>query len=193
MDRNKLLTLPNLLSLYRIIAFPLILWFIIRKSVVLFAVFLIINLITDVLDGLIARMFNMQTELGARLDSIGDMGTYMLGFLGIYVFKWEDIAPHMTPLLVFIGLCILLVMIALIKFGRLPSFHLYSWKIGGYIQGLFFIVLFTFGFYLPLYYLMVGWAILAALEHIAIQLVIAQMRSNVKGLYWVLQNKNIRQ
>ncbi len=188
MAKNKLLTVPNLLSLYRIIAFPVILWFIIRKNAPLFAIFLIINLISDVLDGLIARIFNMQTELGARLDSMGDTGTYMAGFLGIYVFKWEDIAPHMTPLLVYIGLCVFLIILALIKFGRLPSFHLYSWKIGGYIQGFFFIILFTFGFYLPLYYLMVGWAILAALEHIAIQLIIPQMRSNVKGLYWVLQN-----
>ncbi len=183
------LNIPNILSLYRILVFPFLVWFILGEHATLFAVFLIINLLTDAIDGIIARRFGMQTEIGSRLDSIGDMTTYIAGFWGIYVFKWEEIAPHVIPFAVFAGLCVLLVVLALIKFGRLPSFHLYSWKIGGYIQGFFFIVLFSFGLYLPLYYIMVTWSILAALEHILIQMIIPRMRSNVKGLYWVLREQ----
>ena len=156
LPKDKLLTTPNILSLYRIIVFPLILLFIISGRELLFAVFLVISLVTDVLDGLIARRFKLESELGARIDSIGDMGTYTLAFLGIFVFKWDVIAPHILPFLIFAGLCVLLVLTALIKFGRLPSFHLYSWKIGGYIQGLFFVVLFAHGFNPVLYYFMVG-------------------------------------
>lgn len=62
-------------------------------------------------------------------------------------------------------------------------------KIGGYIQGAFFICLFTVGFITPFYYFMIGWGIVGAIEHVAIQLVIPEMRSNVKGLYWVLKNR----
>jgi cardiolipin synthase len=36
---------------------------------------------------------------------------------------------------------------------------------------------------------MIVWGILGAVEHIAIQMVIPEMRSNVKGLYWVLKEK----
>lgn len=36
---------------------------------------------------------------------------------------------------------------------------------------------------------MIAWGILGAMEHIAIQMVISEMRSNVKGLYWVLKEK----
>ncbi|TVR42130.1 MAG: CDP-alcohol phosphatidyltransferase family protein [Bacteroidia bacterium] len=190
--KKEYLTAPNLLSLYRIIVFPLILWFILANNETLFAIFLIINLITDILDGLIARLLKMQTELGAKLDSTGDIGTYILAFIGIFVFKWDVIAPHILPFLVFAGLCIVLVILAWIKFGKVPSFHLYSWKVGGYIQGFFFFTLFAFDFYPVLYYFMTFWSIFAALEHIIIQLIIPQMRSNVKGLYWVLRDHQKR-
>jgi CDP-diacylglycerol--glycerol-3-phosphate 3-phosphatidyltransferase len=62
-------------------------------------------------------------------------------------------------------------------------------KIGGYISGFFFVCLFMLGFFAPLYYLVIVWGILGAIEHIAIQMVIPEMRSNVKGLYWVLKEK----
>ncbi len=167
--------------------FPLILWFILSQKESLFAVFIIINLISDVLDGLIARYLNQQTELGARLDSIGDIGTYILAFVGIYVFKWDVLQAHMLPFIIYVSLCIILVLTALIKFGRFPSFHLYSWKIGGYIQGFFFFTLFAFDFYPALLYFMLVWAILSAIEHIIIQIMIPRMRSNVKGIWWVLK------
>lgn len=190
MEKDKVINLPNLLSFYRILVFPLILWFIFNGHEALFAVFIIINLFTDVLDGFIARAFNLQTEFGARIDSIGDMGTYTLAFLGLFTFKLDELMPHITPLIIFIVLCIALVVISLVKFGRLPAFHMYSWKIGGYIQGAFFFTLFVFDFYAPLYYFMIIWAIIAALEHIAVQIAIPELYSNVKGLYWVLKNRN---
>lgn len=69
MDKKKIVTVPNLLSFYRLLAFPLILWLIISGKERLFAIFLIINLVTDFLDGFIARVFNQETDLGAKLDS----------------------------------------------------------------------------------------------------------------------------
>jgi CDP-diacylglycerol--glycerol-3-phosphate 3-phosphatidyltransferase len=35
------------------------------------------------------------------------------------------------------------------------------------------------------------WGILGAIEHVAIQLSIPEMRSNVKGLYWILKEKKL--
>lgn len=190
-NKNKILTIPNLLSFYRLLAFPLILYFIIARKESLFATFLVINLLTDIVDGFIARRFKLETDFGARLDSIADNLTYVLAFVGIYAFKLEDFIPHKFSFLLFIGFLLFTVILSLIKFGRLPSFHLYMTKISGYIQGAFFILLFTAGFITPLYYFMICWGILGAIEHIAIQLIIPKMRSNVKGIYWVLkENKN---
>ena len=170
--------------------FPYILYLCIRQQEQLFSILLTINLITDVLDGLIARCFNMRTELGARLDSIADLGTYIAAIAGVFFFKASDFYPHLGSFFTFISLLFLAHILSLIKFRRLPSLHLYSWKIGGYIQGAFFIVLFLFDFYTVFYYIMIVWGVLAFSEHIIIQLIIKKMQSNAKGLYWILKNNN---
>jgi len=187
MINKEKITVPNILSFYRIVSFPVLLLFVINGKENVYVILLIINLITDILDGFIARRFNMQTEFGARLDSIADVGTYILAILGIFRFKITDFEPHLLSFILFLGLFVLSNIISLIKFHRFPSLHLYSWKIGGYIQGAFFLVLFTFGFSTYFYYFMISWGILAFIEHIIIQLILKEMKSNSKGLYWVLK------
>ncbi len=189
MKRRDLFTVPNLLGFYRLFMFPVILYFIFTGKESLFAIFLVINLLTDVADGIIARKFNLATEFGARLDSMADNFTYLLAFTGIFVFKLDDFLPHIYSFVLWFFLMISTVIVSLVKFKRFSSFHLYSFKIGGYIQGFFFIVLFSYGFVTPLYYFMVIWGILASLEHITIQLIIKEMRSNARGLYWILKEK----
>jgi cardiolipin synthase (CMP-forming) len=178
----------NYLSFYRILVSPLILYFALSRRESLFAVFLITNMVSDIIDGYIARRFNMESEFGARLDSIADNFTYLLAFTGLFVFKLDDLLPHLNSFLFFAGMMISTQVVSLLRFGRFPSFHLYSTKIGGYIQGAFFIVLFAWAFVTPFYYFMIVWGILSAIEHIAIQFIIPRMHSNVKGLYWVLKD-----
>jgi cardiolipin synthase (CMP-forming) len=189
MKNEKRITIPNMLSFYRILAFPVILFFILTERETLFAIFLIINLVTDVLDGMLARMLKQETEFGARLDSMADNLTYLLAFAGVFVFKWDEFLPHLNSFLLYIGLVAVALTLSVIKFGRFPSLHLYSWKIGGYIQGAFFAVLFAWDFVVPFYYFMIIWSILGALEHIIIQLIIPDMQSNARGLYWVIKNR----
>jgi len=186
---KELLTIPNLITIYRLLAFPLILYFAISGKESLFAIFIVINLVSDAIDGFIARRFNMETAIGAKLDSFADNLTYLLVFFGIYVFKLEDFLPHKVSFLVFIGSLVFTVIFSLVKFRKFPSMHMYTTKIGGYIQGAFFICLFTVGFILPFYYFVIAWGIIGAIESVYIQLIIPEMRSNVKGLYWVLKEK----
>lgn len=144
---------------------------------------------SDAIDGFIARKFKLETEFGARLDSIADNLTYILAFTGIFVFKLEDLVPYLISLLIYIGLLIVTVILSLIKFRRFPSLHLYTTKINGYIQGIFIICLFSIGFILPLYYAVIILGITGAIESILIQLIINEMKSNVKGLYWVIKEQ----
>jgi len=185
-----ILNIPNLITIYRLLAFPFILYFALAGKENLFAAFLVINLLTDAIDGFIARRFKMETEIGAKLDSFADNLTYLLVFLGIYIFKLQEILPYKVSFLIFIGCLLFTVAFSLIKFRKFPSLHMYSTKMGGYFQGAFFICLFTVGFIVPFYYFVICWGILGAVESIAIQLIIPEMRSNVKGIYWVLKEKN---
>jgi CDP-diacylglycerol--glycerol-3-phosphate 3-phosphatidyltransferase len=189
MINKEIFTIPNLITLYRLLVFPLVLYFAIAGKEALFTIFLVISLLSDALDGFIARLLKSETEIGARLDSFADNLNYLLVFTGIFVFKLEDFIPHKVSLLIFIGILMFTVILSLIKFGKFPSFHLYITKVGGYVQGAFFICLFTIGFIEPFYYLVIIWGILGAVEHIIIQMMIPEMRSNVKGLYWIFKEK----
>ncbi len=187
--KKGILNIPNILSFYRILSFPFVMYFALSGYENIFVILLAINLITDILDGFIARRFNMQTELGARLDSIGDIGVYISAITGIFMFKANDFTPHLISFYIFLALFISSNILFLVKFKRLPSLHLYSWKIGGYIQGFFLFALFVFKFYSFFYYFTIIWGIIAFTEHIIIQLITKDIKSNLKGLYWILKKK----
>lgn len=188
MQKENIYNIPNFLSLYRLLSFPVLLWLIYTDKESLFAVLLCINLVTDILDGLIARAFKLQTEFGARLDSLADYGTYILAFSGIYAFKSEDMGEYMAYLWIFVGLLISYNIISQIKFQKFPSLHLYSTKIGGYAQGIFFFMLFAYGFQPALFFMAMLIGYYSSIEEIAVLLLLKKMRSNAKGLYWVLKN-----
>ena len=189
MKKKEFWTIPNLITLYRLLMVPVILYFAISGREKLFAIFLVINLLSDIIDGYIARRFKMESEIGAKLDSFADNFNYVLAIIGFFIFKMDDLRPHLVSLIIFISMLLLTVIVPLIKFRKFPSFHLYVTKIGGYIQGAFFICLFTIGFIAPFYYFMIIWGMLGAVECIAIDMVIPEMRSNIKGLYWVLKER----
>jgi len=188
MTKEKIFNLPNFLSLYRLLTFPLILWFIYSGKETLFAIFICINLITDILDGLIARTFNLQTKFGAKLDSLADNGTYIAAIIAIFTFKIDEISQDIWMLWVFIFLYVLGVITSLVKFKQFPSLHLYTTKIGGYIQGVFLFVLFAWSYNLYLFYVAMIIGFISHIEETAILLILKKMKSNAKGLYWVLKD-----
>lgn len=181
---------PNTITLYRLIVFPLILYFILSHNEFLFSTFITISLITDILDGLIARAFKIQTAIGAKLDSWADTGTYVLAFIAMYVFKWGDIKQHLFPFILFAVVMIISYAVVFIKFKGLIGLHTYLFKITGYLQGAFIVILFLWDFYTWLYYIAIFCGVAACLEEIIIMLMISQPVSNVKGLYWLIKKNN---
>ena len=110
-------------------------------------------------------------------------------FLSAPFIIWFIIAGHQNlgSLITFISLGVICLLHSFIKFGKISSLHTYATKTGGYMQGIFFFVLFAYGFIPVLYYIMITWAILSVIEMIIIQLIIPDMQPNKKGLYWVLK------
>ena len=132
----------------------------------------------------------MQTTIGVKLDSWADLGTYILAFIAIGLFRWQQIKPHATMLYVFAGIMVLSYIIVFVKFKGLIGLHTYMFKITGYLQGAFLVSLFVWGFYLLPYYVCLAWGTIACVEEIIIILMLKEAKANVKGLYWLLQNKN---
>lgn len=75
-NRKDILTLPNLLSLLRLLMIPLIVWLYVKeKNYKAATLVILISGITDVADGICARKFNMVSDFGKILDPIADKFT----------------------------------------------------------------------------------------------------------------------
>lgn len=186
---ENVLNIPNLISLYRLLAFPVIFFMILTGREYWFVVLLCISLVSDVLDGNIARIFKLQTNFGAALDNLADIFTYAMAMVGLFVFKWADIQPHAWFLYLFLGVFVLSYFVAFFRFGKIPGLHLYSAVSAGYVQSIFFFVLFVFGFYTWFFYLAVGWGLLAYIEKILVLLRLDDIKIGVKGLYWLMKSE----
>lgn len=90
---------------------------------------------------------------------------------------------------IFLGLFAFSRLYFLFKFKKMHGFHAYSGKAGGYIHGSFFMVLFVAGFYEWFYYIMIISGYIICIENILITKTLKECRSNVKGLYWLLKEK----
>ncbi|WP_346864282.1 CDP-alcohol phosphatidyltransferase family protein [uncultured Draconibacterium sp.] len=184
---ENVLNVPNALSLYRLLAFPVILFMAVTNRESVYVVLLCISLISDALDGSIARRFNLQTKFGAALDNLADMCTYAMAILGLFLFKWAEIEPHAWILYLFFGVFVLSYIVAFTRFGKIPGLHLYSAVSAGYVQSIFFFVLFVFGFYTWFYYVALVWGVVAYIEKILVLFRLDDIKRGVKGLYWLIK------
>lgn len=180
---------PNMLSLYRLASVPFILLFTLQGREHLTGVLITIGLITDMLDGLIARLFHLETKVGALLDSWADMGIFACSIWAIAKFKWQVLGPYALWFYLFILLLVLSYLAVFIKFGRLIGLHTILFKTTGYLQGIFIILLFTVKFYPWLFFVAMIVGCLACIEEIIIIRILKQPQMNVRGLYWLLKKK----
>ena len=82
--------IPNILTIIRFILIPVILYFIITGNYLLGFVFFTISGITDILDGTIARKYNLISTFGKLMDPLADKLT-QISVLATLTFK--DIIP----------------------------------------------------------------------------------------------------
>ncbi len=81
--KNQIFTIPNILSLLRIIMIPAIVW-LYNNDMPHQAVFiLLLSGLTDIVDGFIARQFNLISNLGKILDPIADKLTQAVILLSV--------------------------------------------------------------------------------------------------------------
>ena len=75
---KSVFTIPNILSLIRLIMIPFIVWFYCEKEdYTTTAILLILSGLTDMVDGYIARHYNMISDIGKMLDPVADKLTQL--------------------------------------------------------------------------------------------------------------------
>lgn len=187
---ENILTVPNVLSAYRLISIPFILAIILLQKQMLFFGLIVFNQFTDFLDGFIARRYNLRTRFGSRLDSLADSGTYVLAILGILVFKMDFVSEYRIWLSIFLGFLLLRRIISIIKFGKHIGLHILSVRIASVLQYALFIVLFTFGAVKVFVIITIVLSALAFTEEIVILMTISQPKPGIQGLYWLFSKKH---
>lgn len=71
--QKKIITIPNLLSLFRLCLIPVIVWlYCFKKNYPATTLVLALSGITDIVDGIIARRFHMVSDFGKAFDPIAD-------------------------------------------------------------------------------------------------------------------------
>jgi len=184
----------NAITLYRIIAFPVLIGLIITKQFDVFKWLLIVSFLTDAVDGVLARKYNANSVLGAKLDSIGDDLTILAGLIGFIVAKHDFLSEQWLLFAIPFGLFIVQLCGALIRYGKISSYHTYLAKLAAILQGFFMCAMFLFqqpAYWL--FYLAVFVTTIELIEEIIILIVLPEWKTNIHGLYWVWKDRQINQ
>ena len=183
----------NGITIYRMMAVPLLVFLIFSRQLDLFKWLFGFSFLTDVLDGWLARRYNVASKLGAKLDSIADDLTIVVGITGLIVLK-PDFFKQELPVIIFLLVLFLIqTILAFIRYGKISSFHTYAAKISALFQGSFLILLFFLRE--PIYILFYIAAFVTALdliEEIILVSLLPEWETDVKGLYWVRKRKRIK-
>ncbi|MEP1093871.1 MAG: CDP-alcohol phosphatidyltransferase family protein [Cyclobacteriaceae bacterium] len=186
---KRKLSIPDWLSLYRILSAPVLVALIFLDMRLPFAILLLASFLSDALDGFLARRMNVVTQRGAQLDSIGDAVTFTVGLVGMVKFETDFVSEQLALLLFAFGFYILQLGLAYWRYGMPSSFHTYLAKLSAVFQGVFMLWLFFVGIEYWLFYTVVALSILETIEEIWLIILFPKWRANVKGLLWVLNKK----
>lgn len=176
---------PNALSLARLCAAPLLVLLVIAGRDRAFAWLLVAALLTDVIDGWMARGLHLESRVGARLDSIGDSAIWYAALAGIVGFHGEVLAAHRVFVGTIVAAWVFENALALWRYRRLSSFHTYASKAAGVLLSVYVGVLFLFGHQPWLLYLAGACSIVANLEEILLLRMLPQWQTDVRGAWWV--------
>lgn len=107
LTKEQMFTIPNFMSLFRLALVPFILWIYLRGEYSIAAALVLLSALTDVFDGIIARKFNMVSDLGKVLDPLCDKVTHaalLICLLTRYRFIWLVLGLLVVKELIVAGL-----------------------------------------------------------------------------------------
>ena len=186
--KDQIINLPNLVSLVRILLAPALFYFAITQQPDWYIGILILAVFTDVLDGFLARSLNQITAMGSRLDSWGDFIIYSTMAICAWIL-WPGIIQREQFYFIIIVLSFTLPVIAgIVKFRRIISYHTWSVKLAVAVTIVGYILLFTETLVWP-FRIAVLFCLYAAIEEIAITLLIPREMVDVRTVWQALQYK----
>jgi CDP-diacylglycerol--glycerol-3-phosphate 3-phosphatidyltransferase len=171
---------PLALTLLRALLAPVVvLLALVHPSRAGFGACLVMALLSDLFDGIIARRLGIATPTLRRLDSIADTIFYVGMLFAAWHLYPEAILEHLFGLLLLIVLELARYAHDIAKFGREASYHMWSSKIWGITLFVAFFALLVLG--------IAGWPVAVAIyvgiiadaEGLAISVILGRWRTDV--------------
>lgn len=158
-------SVPNGLTLLRLLLVPVLWLFAVQGADRAAGVALAVAAVTDILDGRLARMLQVTSAMGSRLDSIADslVGFSAIGWLVLLepdVLRNHPVFFSAAPLA-----AVTLLWLGWLKYRKVADFHLTSGRAAGVAGYLFLIQLFLFDRHIePLLYAVMTLSWIVAIE-----------------------------
>lgn len=182
MDHSPILAhLPNAISVARLLSCPILAWLAYQQFHNAFAALLLPALLSDFVDGWLARKLRVDSDLGATLDSVADILLVAVILYAIWPLHPDVYRNHGW---VFLGVTTLITLGhigSLLRYGRLASFHTRLIRTGIFVFSIFAIVLFWYGFVPWLLYLAAFACTLGGLEHFAMLALLPEWKPDISG------------
>jgi len=105
------MTVPNFITTIRIILTPIFVIYLINDQIITGLILLIISGVSDGVDGLVARLFNQKSKLGAYLDPVADKIILISAFVTLtikgFLPAWITVMVISRDIMILIGVLIL--------------------------------------------------------------------------------------
>ncbi|MDP6525118.1 MAG: CDP-alcohol phosphatidyltransferase family protein [Kiritimatiellia bacterium] len=180
------LTVPNILSLFRIVASPVLLALAWAGMPNAFIALFAAMLVSDSVDGFLARHWHQESELGAKLDSWGDLSAVMVLPVSVLLL-WPDILFDEVAFIATAFLCYVVpTVFGTIKYGRPTSYHTWGAKVTAVIIGISLILLFLRVSPWP-FRLCIPIVVLEAIEEMVMTAMLRKWHANVPSSWHALK------
>ena len=181
-------SIPLALTIFRICSAPVLLWLAALGRERFFLWLGIAALLSDVLDGALARRLGASSETGRLLDSWADLLIALVSFAGASLL-WQD---TMREEAIYFALVLAALVIpnawGLVRFRRLLGYHTLSAKSSGVFLAIGTVLLFT-GLTPVLFRLASFVELAVAAEYIAISLVLPEWTGEMKSVWHALRQR----
>ena len=183
---------PNVLSGTRIALMPAVLASALAGSRTWFVVLIGASLLTDALDGFLARRLNAFSDFGRKLDSAADYVLLLTGRAGIALL-WPEIMRRELPwVLAGLGAFFAVLVYGYARFGRPLGYHTWATKLLVPLSALSLVPLLA-GWSAAFFHGVVMLQCIAAVEQLAIAVLVPGHVGEVPGVWhaWRLRRESM--
>lgn len=179
--RSPWLSAANLVSLFRLALAPILVALAYRHHESWFLACLCIALVSDIVDGKLARWLGQASELGARIDSWADFATYTTVPLCAYWLVPEVLADEAVYFWLIVASMILPKVYGFLKFRKLTCYHTRGAVAAAYVVGAATVLMFA-GIAIWPFRIAAVLVVLPKLEEMAITTVLPEQVTMVRSL-----------